>query len=192
MPRQTKPVKETWRDWQAQTAAEPAVLLTRGELLERLAKAELSVTERDLLYWQAEGIIPYPVHRNVGRARYAYYPEWVTDLIRALRKLQAQGWKLEHIRKRLRKYAVELTIPNPKHPLRPEHVTIGIHGRWELNREFTQAARHLARVWQDEMGPHIQGVVFRLFDDQEKVHPIQVWWGRGSVDTDDPEAETGS
>src|SRR5688572_2570521 len=68
----TGAVRETWRDWQSDEAHEPAVLLTRDELLQQLAAANVDVTEGDLLYWQRKGVIPYPVVKRIGRTGYAY------------------------------------------------------------------------------------------------------------------------
>jgi len=94
-----KPGRETWRDWipaeaddDARAAAEP--LLTVDELLAKLADPAVvgpryTVTRRDLSYWQAEGVVPYPTYAPFEGGRRAYYPQWMINIVVMLRELQA-------------------------------------------------------------------------------------------------------
>ena len=97
----TRPSRESWRDW-APDAPEPAELLTREELLDRLAAEGLPVTGNQLRYWQTAGLVPYPIRRRLGQAVYAYYPAWMVELVRGLIDLRAQGHTLPQIRAILR------------------------------------------------------------------------------------------
>ncbi len=102
-----KPSRETWRDWipaeadnDARAAAEP--LLTVDELLAKLADpAEVGnaadVSRRDLSYWQAEGVVPYPTYAPFAGGRRAYYPQWMVYVVVMLRTHQADGYKLHEI-----------------------------------------------------------------------------------------------
>ena len=97
----TKAKQETWRDW-APDAPEPSALLTRQELLDRLAREGFPTTGNQLRYWQTAGLVPYPVRRRQGQAVYAYYPPWMVEIVRALLDLRAHGDKLPQIRATLR------------------------------------------------------------------------------------------
>ena len=87
-----KAPRATWRDW-APDAPEPAELLTREELLDRLDATGTLVTANQLRYWQAAGLVPYPIKRRRGQAVYGYYPPWMIEFIRSLRDLQARKFE---------------------------------------------------------------------------------------------------
>ncbi len=94
------PTKRTWRDW-APDAPEPPDLLSRDELVERLAAEGVKASVRDLRNWQVAGAIPYGIRRWDGDAPRAMYPLWMADLVRELRAMQAQGIPLLEIGHRL-------------------------------------------------------------------------------------------
>lgn len=113
----TKPVKETWKDWERPepTPLDPAHLLTRDELIGQLRAQGVELGDKSLSFWQAAGAIPYPVKIRRGRAAYAYYPPWFVDVIRELRRLQDRRKSLEEIGPILRDMAAH-GFPT-EHPL---------------------------------------------------------------------------
>jgi len=107
----TKELRATWRDsaWFAPGAPEP-FLLTRDEVLARVAALHLDATERDLRFWEAEGILPRPVRRRHAGATRALYPAWFVDLIYKLRDLQLAGLSLKELPSRLQAEARRLSL----------------------------------------------------------------------------------
>ena len=107
MPTAEAPVKqkhETWRDWLPPNEPEPP-LLTRAQVLARLESWRLDVTERDLRFWEAKGVLPRPVRRSHGGAVRAVYPDWYPPLVREVRRLQRFGFSLDRIRRKTRAFA---------------------------------------------------------------------------------------
>ena len=86
-------------------ASEPDELLTRAELLERLAAINVEATEADLRYWEYEQISPRPVRQRHAGATRAVYPAWIVHTISYLRALQAAGLALRDIAPLLRESA---------------------------------------------------------------------------------------
>lgn len=81
-----KAKRETWREWLSPEAtltvlgpeADPALLITREELLESLKG---TVTERELRYWESIGALPRPVLRFHRDAVRALYPSWYDTIV---------------------------------------------------------------------------------------------------------------
>jgi DNA-binding transcriptional MerR regulator len=86
-------MKETWLDWVP--ASEPDTpVLTRGELLASLERLGPQVSERQLRFWEAEGVLPGPVRRRHNGATRALYPAWMPLLVCDLRICQLRGYSL--------------------------------------------------------------------------------------------------
>jgi len=96
---------ETWEDWKPPEAPEPKVLLDREELLARLNDLHIEASERDLKFWQGQGLIPRGTKKRVGRSTLAYYPRATLALIILLRDLQGLGLPLRDIRPYLKNHA---------------------------------------------------------------------------------------
>jgi len=118
-PTANKPKRETWRDWQPANAPDPGQLISRDDLIQALQQEQINATERDLLYWQKVGLIPYPIIRRAGRAGYAAYPFWMIELIRALRSMQADGKSADEIRAALRRLAHDVFVLEEWRPTIP-------------------------------------------------------------------------
>jgi len=188
----TDRARVTWRDWQVDDPIGPGDLITRDELLRHLVAEGISVSERDLLYWQKKGVIPHAERKWVGRVGHAYYPPWALNLIRALRRLQSEGKTLAEIRVDLRILARELTtrhvhvsihdtgdetvsMSTTSHPL--EAAAVGtsatqaeLSGGFSATNittpptQFGEMAAEFARVYEESVGPHIDRVEVRLLD----------------------------
>jgi hypothetical protein len=105
-----------WRDWLPDEAPEPPLdeLLTRDQLLVQLNDDGVKVTAYDLENWQRTGIIPRGIRRWHRRqdgsgATESFYPRWMADVIRHLRALQGEGFKLAYVGPRLREIAAHDT-----------------------------------------------------------------------------------
>ncbi len=96
-----RPAPESWDQWQYPGLDEPE-LLTRTELLATLDRLGLSVTERQLRFWEAEGVLPAPVRRRRAGATRALYPVWCVNLVFALRHFQERGYALNELPERMR------------------------------------------------------------------------------------------
>jgi hypothetical protein len=151
-----RPKRETWRDW-APDAPEPGELLTRDELLGRLAAEGEPTTGNQLRYWQAVGLIPFPTKRRQpgGTAVHAQYPPWVTELVRALRDHRGVGDHLPATRAHLRALAPRLAAGGRyggyREALFPPHQT----------RQLAE----IAAAWQPTIRRPIVRVDLRLTDD---------------------------
>jgi hypothetical protein len=99
--------QETWQDWVPSATVEPALLLTREQFLDRLRGRGIDANERDLRFWEYEGILPRPVRlREPGaRATRPYYPLWMMAAVFTLRELQREGRQLRDIAPLLRRAA---------------------------------------------------------------------------------------
>ncbi len=93
--------RKTWRDWLGTDEPEPAEVLTRDELLAALEREGLGVSVDDIRNWQLAGVIPYAVRRWRDGAVRGLYPGWMVDVVRDLRRLQGEGYKLRQIAPRL-------------------------------------------------------------------------------------------
>ncbi|MDP9364222.1 MAG: hypothetical protein M3Q10_08355 [Chloroflexota bacterium] len=94
--------KATWMDWAGPDEPEPAELLTRDELIERLRDEGFVVDREDLRNWQSTGTIPYGINRWDGTATRTFYAPWMLAVVRTLRVMQADGRKMAEIRAHLR------------------------------------------------------------------------------------------
>jgi len=97
--------KQTWRDWMPEGTPEPKGLLSRDELVDRLRYYRIEADATDLRFWEQRGILPRPVRQRRDGAIRTTYPEWVISLVRRIRQLQAEGFSLEQIRPRIRRFA---------------------------------------------------------------------------------------
>lgn len=98
----TKGGTETWKDWLPADAAEPAELITRDELIARLAAMGAEVNTANLRYWEYVGIVPRAVKRWHDGAVRAVYPAWMGYLVFALRDRQEVGLTLPQIARWIR------------------------------------------------------------------------------------------
>jgi DNA-binding transcriptional MerR regulator len=89
-PAETPAVKrETWPKWlPASVHPEDVPTITREELLARLAKQQIHVTDRELRYWEHEGILPQPVRKYHEGAMYAFYPAWHEEVVSEIASLR--------------------------------------------------------------------------------------------------------
>ncbi len=147
--------RETWRDWLPPGAPEAAPLLTRGDLLLRLQDEGIAATERDLRYWEREEILPRPIKQWHEGAVRALYPPWVTNLIRELRRLQAEGLSLAEIAPRLRDPETIFAF-RARPPLPPEEQ--------EALREsgLAEALGKLARYYEERDDAQLYMIQIRL------------------------------
>lgn len=96
---------ETWEAWlPAGTVIPKTDLMTREVLLSSLHDQGVTVSKRDLVNWQAAGVIPYGVrrwHEESGSSR-TLYPSIMVPLLMRLRHLQQDGMNLRSIGFQLR------------------------------------------------------------------------------------------
>ncbi len=83
--------KATWADWRPGEPPQPDEVLTRDELLDRLATEGVTVSVDDLQNWQRAGVVPYGIRRWHRGATRMLYPPWMVDLLRHLRVQQQAG-----------------------------------------------------------------------------------------------------
>jgi hypothetical protein len=102
MPTETKPQRETWRDWEPEGTPEPELLLTRDHVLDQLRDEGFIVSRNDMRNWQTAGVIPYGINRWHEGAVRTLYPGWAAPMLRSVRTLQGEGRKLPEIRDRIR------------------------------------------------------------------------------------------
>jgi len=153
----TKSKRETWRDWSYPAPLiERCDLLTRQELIAKLAAGGIAVEEKDFVYWQREGLLPYPVKIRRDNATRAYYPDWMADLVRKLLQLQADGVPLADVRTELKDMASATTLTR--------HLVADTLTRAENLRPLVEA---IAREWE-RISPYrhdIVAVEVRLWHD---------------------------
>jgi DNA-binding transcriptional MerR regulator len=91
--------------------------LTQEELLAELDQAGITLAERTLRFWVANGVLASPVRKPFHGAdgRVGYYPRDTLALIPRVLKLQDEGWKLRQIKERLPEAAP------PERPHRSTH-----------------------------------------------------------------------
>lgn len=103
----TKTKRETWRDWMPADSPEPSDLLTRDQLITRLAEIGVPVDDGTIRFWEYHGITPKPIRRWDADAKAArvYYPHWLLTIVLMLRELQKAGMSLDEIGPFLREYS---------------------------------------------------------------------------------------
>ena len=147
--------KETWRDWTApNTLTSFDDLVTRPELIARLTEEGVEVAEKDFIYWQREGVLPYPVKIRHDNATWAFYPVWITHLVKDLIRLRAEGIPLGEVRTRLKDRAHQLTVNH--------QVVATLVDRTE---DLRPAAEEVARIGESVTGKKIATVRLQLFDE---------------------------
>ena len=97
----TEGARETWLAWLPPGYPEPP-LITRGELLEELARRGLVVSERRLRGWEAAGALPAPIWRRQDRAPRPLYPIWYAEVVEAMPRSRAGQGSLAPLRPQLR------------------------------------------------------------------------------------------
>ncbi len=169
-----KPKRETWREWFP--PGTPGELLTRNELLGRLAEMGIDATESDLRYWEYSGVLPRTVRQWHNGAVRAVYHELVAYLVKELRRLQRyEGRALEEIAPRLRTTARLLaaydgrnTKPAAELPQAPEGIRL-----WP---DLTDELDRLARWWAELSGVDADRVEVRVVGTNGRAtgyaHPI--------------------
>jgi DNA-binding transcriptional MerR regulator len=175
--KKTKAARESWLDWvpdegrdEALIAAEP--LLTRDELIAELKQSAITVTARDLSYWQTVGAIPYPDRRRHKGATRAVFPRWMISTIHMLRSLQEQGYTLREIGPVLRGDLYHRFMPQARTPRqqRDQDERMARRAFFPLVNELDPRIRSFARIHERLHGGRIIRAEVRLIDDQEKSH----------------------
>ena len=121
-------------------------LIARKDVLERLAAEGVSATERDLLYWQKNGVIPRGDRLKIGRLGFTFYPPWIVDLIRTLRQLQAERKTLAEIRVDLRVRARELNA-GVRHVSSSDTAHLGVEHTSSVDRSPSLTASITGSSW---------------------------------------------
>jgi hypothetical protein len=85
-----------WRRWLPPGVAEPRSI-TRAELLADLKRNGLSVSERELRYWESLGALPNPVRQPREGAAHAAYPWWHGEIVAKVPQWRGQGLSWEAI-----------------------------------------------------------------------------------------------
>lgn len=191
----TKPTtRETWVDWMPTEGRDEALLdaeplLTRDELIADLKQIGVDVTSRDLILWQSRGVIPYPQRKQHRGAVRALYPQWMIDIVRMLRDLQGQGYKLREIGPILRSHVYHLFTLPPRSPRSQE-----VHDRRVAKRalfplvdEIETRVRSLARIREKLHGGRFRRAELHLIDDQGAHHILPLL--AGPSETQGGEAE---
>jgi hypothetical protein len=96
--------RERWRAW-CPNAPEPKAFLTREHIIDRLHEDGIMVSSDAIALWQRRGLLPYPDKRREGTATIGYYPDWIVQVIRELRRFQGEGVRLRDMQVPLRRYA---------------------------------------------------------------------------------------
>src|SRR4051812_529584 len=81
---------KTWRHYVAPWMGEPR-LITRAEVLERVAQFGGEVSERTLRFWETAGVLPRPERRSHQGVVQAVYPEWFPTLVAAAYGARQRG-----------------------------------------------------------------------------------------------------
>lgn len=108
MQRRVDEIKEGWPLWLPADAREQPDVITRHELMDRLATRGIRVTQTDFIYWQTEGIIPKPIKRWQGSATLGLWPPLMEHVIVRLVALRKQGRTLRSLGPDLKEYAAYL------------------------------------------------------------------------------------
>jgi hypothetical protein len=169
----TTPVVETWRDWLPKDEPDPAgdQLLTRQELIARLAESGVDVSMPNLRKWEYLGITPGPVRRRREGSARAVYPIWMIPLLALVRKMQAEGRSLAEIRDRLQAEArplierggshLELFIDNATAELSPS--------------AFRKQILDLVRRHEQVSGNFVSRLTIRYSHENEDEEPAITW-----------------
>ncbi len=99
-----RPNKETWREWLPPGAPEPLPedLVTRDDILAKLARSNVPTNEREFRYLQTLGVLPRPTFRRIGNATVGVYPRWVYNAALSALHLRGEGMSWDYIRERIR------------------------------------------------------------------------------------------
>ena len=97
----SSPTRPTWRDWVGPNAPEQAEMLTRNQLFTDLRADDSTSPTPQSHCGNDAGYSPYPTQRRENTTTTGYYPVWMADLVRELRRLQGEGLKLEQITQHL-------------------------------------------------------------------------------------------
>jgi len=154
------------------SAASDDELLTRGQLIAQLKDEGIEITAFDLGNWQRAGIVPHGARRwRDGATRVVYGPEMV-DVIRRLRALQAEGYKLRQIGSRLRASVARDAV----HIHSTDEATVvrtlsDVDG---LLSPAVEAVEAYARRYQERHGVRLTpvAIAFRDEDGHEHVFPV--------------------
>lgn len=86
----------TWRDFLPLRHPVPQ-LITRAELLMKLAEVGIEVSERTLRFWEARGILPRPVRQSHAGVVQAVYPDWFPFIVQKVYRHRQEGLSLAAI-----------------------------------------------------------------------------------------------
>lgn len=164
----TTKTRETWLDWippdgreDAELAAEP--LLSREELVSELQSRGYEVSARDLIFWQAKRVIPYPVREKRQGMSIAVYPQWMIQVIHTLKGLQEQGYVLRDIGPLLRDVVFHTFTSRPPTPKQARRQAQ--RASYPIAEELDPLLRSFARVHELIHGGNITHAEIRLVGD---------------------------
>ena len=153
----------------------------------------VEATTPDFLYWQRQALVPYPVkHRRAGATR-AYYPAWVADLVRHLRRRQEAGRTLAELRPEMKTVAralsegrpaavagvgIRIEVPAGRLEVIGAPATAVVHEDFGAGSAagalsatpatFPPLAAALARAYEARFGGRIVRVEVRLIDERDR------------------------
>ena len=168
----TKPKRATWRDaeWTPEGASEPEPLLTRDEVLDRLAALRSGVSTSVLRYWEREAVLPQPVRQSHKGAVRAVYPWWFPHAVAEVRRLQRLGLPLPEIAPHVRAFVrAGLNDVGADDPV----------GRWsdlDLPPAMTAELEQFARRYEQMVGTPVTGIEVLITDEHgnEAGYPLDL------------------
>ncbi len=156
-------MRDAWHAWMEGAVGNTSDLITRDELVHRLAAEGIEVAPNDFRYWQTEGALPRPVKRWHNGATRALYPVWMVDVVRHLRRLQAEGYTLRYLGPRLLSYAqMRETASHPPF--------VDTEQSRDPSGDMDNQLRSIAADHERRTGIRIARVELRLID--EAGHPL--------------------
>ncbi len=173
----TKAARESWLDWVPEEGREDALLdaqplLTRDELVTELRRGGDDISPRNIIHWQAVGVIPYPERRYYKGATRALYPQWAVNTIHRLKDLQDQGYSLREIGPILRGNISHQFMVRARTPRQEEEQAhrAARQALFPLVEEIDPLIRSLARIHERLHGGQITTAEVCLIDDQGESH----------------------
>jgi len=152
---------ERWTDWLPPGTPEPPPeeLVTRDDILSRLAQSNVPTDEREFRYLQSLGVVPRPTFRRVGGATVGQYPRWVYNAASSALTLRAEGLSWDYIRDRIRGNPTHVHLEGARPPDPPGVVTEAIEQLAAWNKDLTgrTAVRAEVRLF-DGRGHYLGGV----------------------------------
>lgn len=155
--------RKTWRDWLIEDgvdpvevdAIDPATLLTRDEVIERVNRhvgIERAIDVDDLETWEYRGFLPQPIRRRHRGATRALYPAWMVNVVLTLRLHQQMGTPLGEIGAVIRPDYASILSEEDRHTLKQRIA------RRQFDRKIDKMRRQLdelVRAFEAETGTEI-------------------------------------